>query len=63
MMTFKDILFIRKDKYNKHINTAKSDYCNGYEDGWRNAYQDIIDILEQTNFDLNAYVFSNTQEV
>lgn len=57
-MTLKELLYARKGKFDKHINTPKSDYYNGFEEGWRNAYQDIIELLEHINIDTEMFIFA-----
>ena len=52
-MTLKKIIDLRRNKY---TTCACSDFQKGWEAGWKCAYQDLKEILEQNNFDINVEV-------
>lgn len=58
-MSLLQIINIREHKYDNHIGTYKSEFEDGYESGWRMAYQDLREILEQNNFDMNQLVIKS----
>lgn len=52
-MTLKEIIEVRKNKY---TSCFCSDFQKGYETGWKWAYEDLQEILEQNGFDMNIEV-------
>ena len=52
-MTLREIIDSRGNKYTP---CSMSDFQKGYETGWRWAYQDLKEILEQNNFDMDIEV-------
>lgn len=56
-MTLAEIIEKRGHKYDEHIGrTSTSDWYAGYMLGWKWAYQDLAEILEQNGFDMNIEV-------
>ena len=57
MKTLGEIIDLRKNKYAEDAkNPSISDFYHGYFDGWRNAYRDLKEILEQNGFDMSVIV-------
>lgn len=64
-MTLGELIEKRGHKYDEQIGrTSVADWYAGYMLGWRWAYQDLKEILEQNGFDMNCIVIpvrSNTE--
>jgi hypothetical protein len=57
MKTLKDIIVLRGRKYADDAkNPSYSEFLQGCFEGWKNAYRDIEEILEQNNFNLDVPV-------
>jgi hypothetical protein len=55
MKTLKDIIVLRGRKYADDAkNPSYSEFLQGCFEGWKNAYRDIEEILEQNNFNLDV---------
>ena len=52
-MTLKEIIELRGNKYTP---CSCSDFQKGYEEGWKCAYRDLKEILEQNGFDMNVEI-------
>lgn len=62
MKTLKDIIALRKRKYVvDEKNPSYTDFWQGYFEGWKRAYQDIEEILEQNDFNLDVPVIGETK--
>lgn len=57
-MTLKEIIESRGNKYTP---CSASDFQKGYETGWKWAYQDLKEILEQNGFDMNIEVMKTSR--
>ena len=57
-MTLKEIIDSRGGKYDDDIlhQVSMTDFWGGYQVGWKMAYQDIREILDQNGFDKNIIV-------
>ena len=56
-MTLSEIIEKRGHKYDEQLGrTSASDYYVGYMSGWKWAYQDIKEILEQNGFPMDIEV-------
>lgn len=60
-MTLKEIIDRRGHKYDDDIihQVSMSDYWKGYEMGWKCAYQDLREILDQYGFNKNIVVIKD----
>lgn len=58
-MTLKELIELRKNKYEK---CSKSDWWDGYETGWEDAYRDLEEILEQNGFDMSAILVGQKED-
>lgn len=56
-MTLKEIIESRGNKYTP---CSCSEFQKGYETGWRWAYQDLKEILEQNGFDMDIEVIQES---
>ena len=57
-MTLKDVIDSRGSKYDDDIlnQVSMSEFWSGYQVGWKMAYQDLREILDQHGFDKNVTV-------
>lgn len=57
-MTLKDLITIRGQKFQSDIqnNVSMTEFWKGYEQGWVSAYGDLLEILEENNFNLNIEI-------
>lgn len=55
-MTLKEVIEKRQHKCDDDIRCSCNEFYKGYMVGWYWAYQDLLDILEQNNFDINQVV-------
>lgn len=56
-MTLGEIIEKRGRKYDEQIQfNTSSDYWKGYMSGWKWAYQDLKEILEQNGFSMDIQV-------
>ena len=57
MKTLKDIIALRGNKYADDAkNPSYTEFWQGYFEGWKNAYRDLKEILEQNGFNLDVPV-------
>ena len=58
ILTLKDIIDRRGGKYDEDIlnKVSMSEFWSGYQVGWKMAYQDLREILDQHGFDKNLVV-------
>ena len=61
-MTLKDIIDSRGSRFDRDIQERipMAEYWQGYQMGWKCAYQDIRDILDQYGFDKNVIVIKDS---
>lgn len=64
-MTLKQIINCRGHKYDEDIlnHVSMADYSAGYQMGWKEAYRDIKEILEQNGFNMNQIVIKEKERV
>ena len=55
-MTLKEIIEMRGHKYDEDLKAAQSDFHKGYKSGWKWAYEDLKEILEQHGFNMEVEV-------
>ena len=57
-MTLKDIIDSRGSRYDDDIlrRASMTEFWDGYQVGWKAAYQDLREILDQHGFDKNITV-------
>lgn len=57
-LTLKDIIDRRGNKYDDDIlnQVSMSEFWSGYQVGWKMAYQDLREILDQNGFDKDQVV-------
>lgn len=55
-MTLREVIEKRQHKYDKEYPHCHSERRKQYMTGWYWAYQDLLEILEQHNFDMNQIV-------
>lgn len=57
-MTLKEIIDCRGSKYDEDIlnQVSMADHWRGYQLGWKAAYQDLREILDQYGFDKNVTI-------
>ena len=55
-MTLKDIIEVRGHKFDDSLKCSQADFWKGYKTGWKNAYQDLKEILEQHGFNMEVEV-------
>lgn len=60
-MTLKEIIDCRGHKYDEDIqnNVSMANYWAGYQMGWKTAYQDLREILDQYGFDMEQVVIKD----
>ena len=56
MMTLREIILLRQNKFDEGMRKVGSEYWQGYQAGWFNAYRDLTEILKQNGFDLDTIV-------
>ena len=55
--TLKELIQLRQSKYDGETqNKTYSEFWQGYMDGWCQAYKDLLEILNQNDFDTNVIV-------
>lgn len=57
-MTLKDVIDSRGSKFDRDIQerVPMAEFWRGYQLGWKMAYQDLREILDQYGFDKNVIV-------
>lgn len=55
-MTLKELIKVRKNKFDEQKQAACADSWKGYMSGWYWAYQDLEEIFEQNGFDTSIVV-------
>jgi virulence-associated protein VapD len=61
-MTLKELIKVRKNKFDEQKQASCADLHKGYMCGWENAYQDLEEILTQNGFDTNIIVIKGDTE-
>jgi hypothetical protein len=60
-MTLKDIIDSRGSRFDRDIQerVPMAEFWQGYQHGWKMAYQDLREILDQNGFDKNIIVIND----
>ena len=61
-MTLKEIIDSRGSRFDRDIQERipMAEYWQGYQMGWKCAYQDLREILDQYGFDKNVVVIKDS---
>ena len=61
-MKLAQLINIRGNKFAEDVKYSCTDFHKGYMEGWRWAYKDLKEILEQNGFDMNVVVIKKGGE-
>lgn len=59
MKTLREVIDIRQHKFERDLRCTPVEWWKGYYTGWFWAYKDLLEILEQNRFDLDAVVITD----